>query len=196
MYNLILSNLKVLSLQDYAGFITLGGTSMVIIVAIYLFISTKKGEGRNIVVQKVHKIRARYFLGLVALLSLALFLSLPLVPYPAFKNKADDIVTVAARQWLWILSNGKHKIDNNFTGSQEITVPVNKNIQFNVGSLDVNHGFAIYNSEGVLLAETQVMPGYINKLRYTFKNVGIYKVICLEYCGLGHQVMSATIRVK
>jgi cytochrome c oxidase subunit 2 len=39
------------------------------------------------------------------------------------------------------------------------------------------------------------MPGYINVLRYTFNEPGVYRVLCLEYCGVAHHEMTADIKV-
>jgi len=32
-------------------------------------------------------------------------------------------------------------------------------------------------------------------LRYTFKEPGTYRVLCLEYCGVAHHEMTADIKV-
>jgi len=42
---------------------------------------------------------------------------------------------------------------------------------------------------------SEPMPGYINKLRYTFTTPGTYRVLCLEYCGVAHHEMAADITV-
>jgi cytochrome c oxidase subunit 2 len=39
------------------------------------------------------------------------------------------------------------------------------------------------------------MPGYVNKVYYTFSKAGAYKIVCLEYCGLGHHVMATDLTV-
>ena len=79
--------------------------------------------------------------------------------------------------------------------SQE-TVLAGQEVEFQVTSADVNHGFAIYKNKTRLLAQTQAMPGYVNKLRYKFTEPGEYEVLCLEYCGLAHHGMSAKFTVK
>jgi len=40
------------------------------------------------------------------------------------------------------------------------------------------------------------MPGYVNRLGYTFTETGEYEVLCLEYCGLAHHAMVAKIIVR
>lgn len=46
-----------------------------------------------------------------------------------------------------------------------------------------------------IVAQTQAMPGYTNVLRYTFTEPGVYRVLCLEYCGVEHHDMKTEINV-
>ena len=68
-------------------------------------------------------------------------------------------------------------------------------MEFHVTSKDVNHGFALYDPDMRIVAQTQAMPGYTNVLRYTFNEPGVYRVLCLEYCGVAHHEMTAEIKV-
>lgn len=103
------------------------------------------------------------------------------IPLQHASLQASDVVDVVGRQWSWSLSETKFK-----TG-----VP----IEFRVTSDDVNHNFALYAPDGRVATQTQAMPGYVNKLLYTFRTPGTYKIRCLEYCGLGHDVMTTDIQV-
>ena len=87
-------------------------------------------------------------------------------------------------------------IDPKNLSSEAIELPANGLVEFRVTSLDVNHGFAIYNHENRLITQTQAMPGYVNRLRYKFSEPGIYNIFCLEYCGMAHQVMRSSFTVK
>jgi cytochrome c oxidase subunit 2 len=40
------------------------------------------------------------------------------------------------------------------------------------------------------------MPGYTNRLQVRFDQPGKYEILCLEYCGVAHHVMAATITVQ
>ena len=62
-------------------------------------------------------------------------------------------------------------------------------------SFDVNHDFGIYDAAGRLLGQVQAMPGYTNHFVYVFQAPGAYTVRCLEYCGLGHHMMTASLTV-
>jgi cytochrome c oxidase subunit 2 len=92
------------------------------------------------------------------------------------------VVTATGAQWAWTLSRDE--------------VPLGKEVEFQITSSDVNHGFGIYDSQMRLLAQTQAMPGYVNRIRHTFNQPGTYQVLCLEYCGLVHHEMVARFVVK
>ncbi|MEO6800882.1 MAG: cytochrome oxidase [Rhodanobacter sp.] len=92
-----------------------------------------------------------------------------------------QVVNVVGQQWSWQITP-----DTVHTGSP---------VEFRVTSKDVNHGFAIYAPDGRIATQVQAMPGFTNKLVYTFTQPGTYKVRCLEYCGLGHVPMTSQITV-
>lgn len=73
-----------------------------------------------------------------------------------------------------------------------IEVPKGAEIVFKVTSPDVIHGFHV---EGTTI-NVEVLPGEVSTVRYTFKKAGEYRIICNQYCGLGHQNMFGTIVVK
>ncbi len=90
-------------------------------------------------------------------------------------------VKVVGVQWGWSLSRDR--------------LPAGVPIEFAVNSVDVNHDFGIYDPEGTLLGQVQVMPGYTNRLIYVFRRPGTYTIRCLEYCGLGHHTMIIPLTV-
>ena len=68
-------------------------------------------------------------------------------------------------------------------------------VEFKVTSRDVNHGFGVFDSRGVILFQVQAMPKYVNRAIYTFDKPGTYKIVCMEYCGMAHHVMNETFEV-
>lgn len=92
-----------------------------------------------------------------------------------------QVVTVKGFQWYWELGS--------------TTVKAGQPVEFQIASGDVNHGLGIYDSETRLVAQAQAMPGYVNRLRYTFEKPGIYRLMCLEYCGLAHHDMTSELDV-
>ena len=95
---------------------------------------------------------------------------------------ATQPVEAVAEQWSWSIKPDAFR--------------VGETVEFHVTSKDVNHGFALYDPDMRIVAQTQAMPGYTNVLRYTFKEPGVYRVLCLEYCGVGHHEMTAEIKVS
>jgi cytochrome c oxidase subunit 2 len=93
----------------------------------------------------------------------------------------QQVVNVTGQQWSWQITPN--------------TVRAGSPVEFRVTSKDVNHGFAIYAPDGRIAAQTQAMPGFTNKLVHTFTQPGTYRVMCLEYCGLGHAPMTSEFTV-
>lgn len=74
----------------------------------------------------------------------------------------------------------------------QIEIPAGSEVTFTMTSKDVVHGFQIAGTN----ANAMVMPGHIQKITETFDEPGEYLILCNEYCGTGHQMMSATITAK
>jgi cytochrome c oxidase subunit 2 len=74
----------------------------------------------------------------------------------------------------------------------EFRVPAGKPITFRVTSADVTHGFQIVGTNG----NTMVVPGYVSQFTTVFRTPGEYLIVCNEYCGLAHHLMSAKLIVE
>lgn len=74
----------------------------------------------------------------------------------------------------------------------EITVPVGAEVTFILTSKDVVHGISVPHTN----VNTMVLPGYIQKITQTFHEADEYLMVCNEYCGVGHHMMTATITVE
>ncbi len=73
-----------------------------------------------------------------------------------------------------------------------IEVPVGSTVDFYLTSADVVHGFNIIGKNVNMMA----VYGAINKATVTFDKPGVYKIVCHEYCGIGHQNMNGEIIVN
>jgi cytochrome c oxidase subunit II len=73
-----------------------------------------------------------------------------------------------------------------------IRVPAGKPVTFRMTSADVTHGFQIVGTN----ANTMLVPGYVSQFTTTFRQPGEYLIVCNEYCGLGHHLMSAKLIVE
>jgi cytochrome c oxidase subunit II len=105
------------------------------------------------------------------------------------------VTTGSLREWPHAIASGNDVFQVNATAGQwywEIDkqkVPLGKTVVFNLNAKDVNHGFGVMDSSGTLLLQTQAMPGYINRVQYVFDKPGKYRVVCMEFCGIGHHAM-------
>lgn len=156
--------------------------ALVLIAAIAAtFIYVVVQAGRPAEVAQVHRksnaIRRWWFAALILLgvgVTYATLQPFPIADQRA-QNTAAQVVNAVGRQWSWELS--QHEV--------KAGTPV----QFNITSVDVNHGFAIYGPDDRIVTQTQAMPGFTNRLLFTFEQPGKYRVMCLEYCGLAHHAM-------
>jgi cytochrome c oxidase subunit II len=63
---------------------------------------------------------------------------------------------------------------------------------FHFSALDVNHGFSLYPAN----LNLQIVPGYDYGLKITPNTPGEYRIVCNEFCGIGHQKMLGGITVE
>lgn len=74
-------------------------------------------------------------------------------------------------------------------------VEAGRPVEFRLTSRDVNHGFGVYDEDDVLVLQVQVMPGRTQKAVHTFQRAGRYRILCLEFCGVGHHLMTGSFTV-
>lgn len=174
-------------------FLTLAITSAIVFT--YVYLSSKKVEQSEQGMTNPLKKRFWFLLILFVILGIFTSVTIPKSPYFLFANETPaKTIHVASMQFAFFLS--EHAIDPENLVGESIALPANELVEFRVTSLDVNHGFAIYDESNRLITQTQAMPGYVNRLRYRFKKPGKYNIFCLEYCGMAHQIMRSSFIVK
>lgn len=129
-----------------------------------------------------YRLRGRLFAASLAAGALIAIVTLTPWPHDARADAVSRSVSVKARQWAWELSDDRAR--------------VGETVEFVVESVDVNHGFALYDPDKKLVAQIQAMPGFVNKVRHRFDAPGTYQILCLEYCGVAHHGMVADIVVS
>jgi len=161
---------------------------MAIVAVAFLWViagaSRPRGDARVIAVSALRWRDRLFWLAIVAgiALSFATLWEWPIAGHAAAAAKPDVVIRGVGHQWRWTLDRE--------------TVQVGQLVEFELTSSDVNHGFAIYRDKTRMVAQTQAMPGYVNKLQVRFTEPGDYEVLCLEYCGLAHHEMRAVIKVR
>lgn len=171
----------------------------VIIVLVFAWVGLSTRSPEKVDVKKAYAIRKVLFITAAVILVALLFATIPNAPYAGSGVKADRIVYVAARQFDFVFSD-EPIVSVADLGRvptiKRLEVPPGAVVEFRVTSLDVNHGFGVYGPGRQLLAQTQAMPGYVNRLLVRLAQSGRYKVFCLEYCAAGHHLMQSELTVK
>lgn len=173
-------------MQLTAWYMTL--ISVVLLIGVFYFVisNSKIREEYSAFNERWYKVRNKWFTFLVILGIVVTLITLMPFPLPPqgenYAGEGDQVVDVTGHQWYWSISND--------------TVVAGKPVVFRVTSADVNHGFGVYNENLELVTQVQAMPGYTNKLVYTFDQPGKYRILCLEYCGLAHHAMMGELNVK
>lgn len=127
-----------------------------------------------------YRMRRFWFAFLIVLLGGGVAASLLLLPYSR-AGEAQAEVKVSGGQFYWSMSPAQ--------------VPAGTKLDFDVTSVDVNHGFGIYDPGGHLLGSVQAMPGYHNHLVLELDQPGSYLISCLEFCGAKHHEMHRSLEV-
>lgn len=172
-----------MNMLDEVWIITLIGIGLVALVFVWVIAQSVRTPAQEEGQKTANSIRRWWFLLLVVAGVGIAYATLD--PYPIanqrVESQAAQIVNAIGRQWSWQIS--------------PTTVKAGIPVEFNVTSADVNHGFAIYDPGDRIVTQAQAMPGYTNRLLYTFTRPGKYRVMCLEYCGLAHHNMVAEFEV-
>lgn len=170
--------------QQTAWLVTVAVIGAFTVIFLWVAVTARRDAEYAKIASKAGRLRRLWFWALIVFGVAAAGMTLPLMPYPRAEASLGNIqvVTATGRQWEWTLSAA--------------AVKAGQPVEFRVTSEDVNHGFAIYDDKLQVVAQTQAMPGYVNRLRYTFTQPGRYRILCLEYCGLVHHDMAAELVVN
>jgi cytochrome c oxidase subunit II len=77
--------------------------------------------------------------------------------------------------------------------SWEPILKLQKGVEYtlHLSAIDVNHGFGLLP----LNVNLQVVPGYDYALRVTPTEAGDFRMVCNEFCGIGHHLMIGRVIV-
>jgi cytochrome c oxidase subunit 2 len=98
-------------------------------------------------------------------------------------------VRVVGEQFTWTFyypdGEGREIVSN------QLYLPVDRPVKFNVQSKDVIHDFWV----PAFRLKIDAVPGITTNIRVTPERIGRYPLLCAELCGLGHSVMRQTAHV-
>lgn len=181
----------------FGTFAAFGGISLLVFfIFAYVGLSTRRPCDINM--KDAYRVRRKLSYVLAGVLVVGAGVTIPNMPYPARGERPDVLIHAAAKQFTFAFSTSPVADSAAWAhaSTSPVEVPAGVLVEFRVTSLDVNHGFGIYTPDGRLVAQTQAMPGYVNRLRVRFDKPGRYSILCLEYCGMAHHQMRGTIMVK
>lgn len=176
-------------------FLILGAVTAAVFAGVAL--STRRPAAVD--VKKAYGVRRVLFGAAALVLVAALAATLPQAPYAWAGSEPDRIVYVAARQFSFVFSDEPivSLADlGRVPALEQLEVEKGALVEFRVTALDVNHGFGLYGPQRQLVAQTQAMPGYVNRLQVRLTEPGPYRVFCLEYCAAGHHLMQSSVTVR
>lgn len=105
---------------------------------------------------------------------------------------ADVVIEVESRRWSWGLT-----YPNGGVVSDELVVPVDTRIRFDITSTDILHSFWV----PAFRIKIDAVPGQVTRLFVTPTKTGTkaddpgLRLQCAELCGVGHGIMAIPVRV-
>lgn len=105
---------------------------------------------------------------------------------------SDYVIEIEARQFSWQIT-----YPNGAVGFDELVIPADKRVRYNVNSLDVLHSFWI----PAFRVKIDAVPGITTRVYTTATAEGAIdddinlRIQCAELCGAGHAEMSIPVRV-
>ncbi|MDD2921828.1 MAG: cytochrome c oxidase subunit II [Anaerolineales bacterium] len=96
-------------------------------------------------------------------------------------------IKVTGFQWNWRFEYPEYGVTSN-----ELHLPVNRQVVLKMESIDVLHSFFVPEFR----MKQDVVPGRVTEYRVTPSLIGDYKVRCAEMCGTSHAYMGAPVIVS
>ena len=156
--------------------------SIVVVLAVAVTVTLSETTRRRATIDthRLAELEKRWLGIVVAFLAALLAATIWFIPYGKSTPPDAQIVKVDASQFFWKITPR--------------SVRINRPVAFVTRASDVNHGFGIFLGH-TMVAQIQVVPNRDSTLIHTFKHPGTYTVLCLEFCGVGHDKMETTFEV-
>lgn len=165
---------------------TLAVFGAIALVLATVFVVVARSSRRDVPIEEVqargYQLRKLWLALLATLVPVVIGVAALTTPYARGSGKDRTVVRVTSGQFYFATSPA--------------AVTAGTRVRFEVTSRDVNHGFGLYNPDGVLIGSVQAMPGYTNRLDLTLTTPGTYRILCFELCGLGHHAMKGEFTVR
>ena len=187
------------NLFNLAAGIALVATAIVVGAMIYFVAKYHRGKSQQISSPEIRfsKSRARDSV-IFASISIIILVSLVIASYRLTPNARFEpsvsqsmVIDVTAFQWAF-----RFDYPNGVTTLDQLYLPGNTTVMFNVTSADVMHNFYLIQYK----VSIEAIPGRYNIIWITTpqangNNEYTYDIRCKELCGIGHTYMAATMTV-
>ncbi|MEH3123234.1 MAG: cytochrome c oxidase subunit II [Sphingomonas phyllosphaerae] len=171
-------------LAGLTGWMVLGAVIIAAAVGALMVVAQRSREGAI-----THQQGMRLVLWAGGVVPTVVLLALLISTLPAMRPIAvepDDLrITVTGEQFWWRIRYqpaGQAAIDD----SNELRVPVGRNVELLLEAGDVLHSFWVPGLAGKL----DMVPGRTNKLVVHATRAGRFRGQCAEFCGLSHALMA------
>jgi len=104
----------------------------------------------------------------------------------ASTGKNPLVVDVTGQQWLWTF----HYAGTNVSTTQ-LVLPEGREVEFQITSKDVTHGFWIAQ----MAVQVDANDGVSTEIHTTPDKLGVFDIRCTQFCGLNHASMVTQGRV-
>lgn len=119
---------------------------------------------------------------------LAVVLGLTLFSMDALASPNEEpetVIEVIGHQWWWEVRYQ----NEDFTTANEIHVPVGEPVRLLLTSADVIHSFWVPQIHGKM----DLNPGKTNAIWIEVEEIGVFRGLCAEFCGLQHAKMQLLV---
>jgi cytochrome c oxidase subunit 2 len=175
-------------LHYFVILVTLGGSALVGLAALYFLIRYRRrpGDGLTPHVETPVWLEVTW----VTIL-LGLFVTWWLIGYRIYLRiqtppPGSMDVFVTAQQWMW-----KFSYPNGNSSISTLVVPIDRPVRLNMTSRDVIHSFSVPDFR----IKQDVLPGRYTVIWFEAKKPGVHQILCAEYCGVSHSNMWGSVVV-
>jgi cytochrome c oxidase subunit 2 len=108
------------------------------------------------------------------------------------EQSGEMVIAIQGQQWSWVITH-----ENGGAATEELVVPVDTRIRYDVSSTDILHSFWV----PAFAAKVDAVPGrptviYVTAIEEADGATNVlYRLQCAELCGLGHAAMAINVRV-
>jgi cytochrome c oxidase subunit 2 len=185
--------------QDQLWLIMLSLTIMIAVLLVvfalffYVLVRYRKRRGQTGTPEQVEGNHKLELIWTIVPLLLLFVLAVPTVAKTfelaeVYTDAKDAVqVKVTAHQFWWEFEYKDHGIIT----AQELVIPVDKRVQYELVTADVNHSFWI----PALGGKMDNVAGVTNTFYLDADEKGTYRGRCAELCGVGHALMNFNVKV-